>query len=297
MVMRSARTIWIATFGLISFATTTSMATPTQSDWTVLHSQEVKVSYPETTDGLKAMVGELFTLEQAGDVTRSEAPYATLAIPDHKQWFEKTFGQAEGARLETKYVSSSEFRAGLIRRLVKRAVADKRTLLNVQVFQKPDDTSIVLAKAILSAMASPVTLYDAGNTTSPDDKSPFFFGYFVYVDGGFRYLDMNVMRALSTAPPMRTRVGGAVQHAKLRHSVQPDYPEEAKKAGIEGTVRLHVILTKEGGIEEIEVVSGQPLLAKAALDAVRLWRYEPTLLNGEPVEVDTMVDVNFQLKR
>ena len=242
------------------------------------------------------MVGELFTAEKANDDTRSQLVYATLAIPEHEQWFRKTFGKEEGARLDAKYVSSNEAAVTRLKKLVRTAVEQDRMFLNVQIFQTPDDTSIALAKAVLSAMKNPTAIYDVGNATGPDDKSPYFLGYFVFVDGGFRYVDLGVLRALSTAPPLRIRVGGAVQHARLVNSVQPEYPEEAKKAGIEGTVKLHVILTKDGGIEQIQVVSGQPLLVKAALDAVRFWRYQPTLLNGEAVEVDTTIDVVFQLK-
>ena len=99
----------------------------------------MKVAYPQTTDGLKAMVGELFTLEEAADVTGSEPLYATLAIPDHKQWFEKTFGEEEGARLEAKYESSNEAALTRLREFVKTAVEQKRTFLNVHVFQTPND--------------------------------------------------------------------------------------------------------------------------------------------------------------
>jgi TonB family protein len=93
----------------------------------------------------------------------------------------------------------------------------------------------------------------------------------------------------------RLRVGGNVQSAKLLNRVQPAYPEEALRNRIQGTVRLHLILQKDGTVGQLEVVSGHPLLAQAALDAVRQWRYQPTLLNGNPVEIDTTVDVIFML--
>jgi len=62
-------------------------------------------------------------------------------------------------------------------------------------------------------------------------------------------------------------------------------------------VRLHAIIAKDGSILQLEVISGHPLLIQAALDAVRQWKYEPTLLNGQPVEVDTTIDVLFQLNK
>ena len=95
----------------------------------------------------------------------------------------------------------------------------------------------------------------------------------------------------------RIRVGGNVQAARIVNKVQPVYPEAAHQARIQGVVRLHVIIAKDGTITQMEGVSGHPLLQKAALDAVRQWVYQPTLVNGKPVEVDTTIDVIFQLNR
>ncbi|HET8925162.1 MAG TPA: energy transducer TonB [Candidatus Acidoferrum sp.] len=93
------------------------------------------------------------------------------------------------------------------------------------------------------------------------------------------------------------RVGGNVQAARIVNRVQPVYPPLARQTRISGTVRLHAIIGKDGTIQQLEVMSGHPLLQQAALDAVRQWRYQPTLLNGEPVEVDTTIDVIFSLNQ
>lgn len=95
----------------------------------------------------------------------------------------------------------------------------------------------------------------------------------------------------------RIRQGGNVQAARLINRVQPTYPPLARQARIQGTVRLHAIIAKDGTVQQLEVLSGHPLLVQSALDAVRQWRYQPTLLNGEPVEVDTTVDVIFSLNQ
>jgi protein TonB len=79
--------------------------------------------------------------------------------------------------------------------------------------------------------------------------------------------------------------------------ITPIYPPLARQTRISGTVRLHAIISKDGSIQQLEVMSGHPLLQQAALDAVRQWRYQPTLLNGEPVEVDTTIDVIFSLNQ
>lgn len=107
---------------------------------------------------------------------------------------------------------------------------------------------------------------------------------------------------IGAAPPpppkptqTRIRVGGNVAAAKLTHQVQPLYPQIAKTAHVQGTVLLHAIIAKDGTIQELQYVSGPPLLMKSAMDAVHEWRYSPTLLNGEPVEVDTTIQVVFTL--
>ena len=93
------------------------------------------------------------------------------------------------------------------------------------------------------------------------------------------------------------RVGGNVQAARIVNRVQLVYPPLARQTRISGTVRLHAIIGKDGTIQSLEVMSGHPLLQQAALDAVRQWRYQPTLLNGEPVDVDTTIDVIFSLNQ
>jgi periplasmic protein TonB len=95
--------------------------------------------------------------------------------------------------------------------------------------------------------------------------------------------------------PQRIRAGGNVQAAKLISQPLPAYPPLARQARIQGNVVLHAIISKDGRVEQLSVISGHPLLIQAALDAVRQWRYQPTLLNNEPVEVDTTITVTFTM--
>jgi protein TonB len=103
------------------------------------------------------------------------------------------------------------------------------------------------------------------------------------------------VEAPKAAAPQRIRVGGNVQKAMQLFTPTPVYPPLAKQARIQGVVKLNAIISKEGLIEQLSVVSGHPLLIPSALEAVKKWRYKPTLLNGEPVEVITQIDVNFTL--
>ena len=81
------------------------------------------------------------------------------------------------------------------------------------------------------------------------------------------------------------------------NQVKPVYPPLAKQARIQGVVILEAVIDKAGNVAEIKVISGHPLLQQAAIDAVSQWKYKPTLLNGEPVEVVTTVTVNFAFQQ
>jgi len=99
----------------------------------------------------------------------------------------------------------------------------------------------------------------------------------------------------ATAPPTRIVQGGNVQAAALLLSPQPAYPSLARAARQQGPVTLKAIISRDGTIQSLKVLSGPPLLVQAALEAVKQWRYRPTLLNQTPVEVETTITVNFVL--
>jgi protein TonB len=111
---------------------------------------------------------------------------------------------------------------------------------------------------------------------------------------GIGMLAASVM-AWAADPPQKVRVGGKVMAESLVSRVNPVYPPEAKQAGTEGTVRLAVDIGPDGRVQSVNAQSGPDVLVQAAVEAVRQWTYKPTLLNGEPVEVLTTVDVNFTL--
>jgi protein TonB len=94
--------------------------------------------------------------------------------------------------------------------------------------------------------------------------------------------------------PPRISVG--VMDGSLIHRVEPEYPMIAKTMHLSGTVRMHAIIGADGTVRELQILSGNPILAKAARAAVEQWRYEPTLLGSQPVEVETYVTVNFVLE-
>jgi periplasmic protein TonB len=96
-------------------------------------------------------------------------------------------------------------------------------------------------------------------------------------------------------PVKRVRVPSRVADANLIHDVPPQYPPEAGRARIEGTVVLMAVIGKDGTVQDVRVESGLPILAQAAIEAVKQWRYRPYMIDGEPVEVDSRITINFTL--
>lgn len=111
----------------------------------------------------------------------------------------------------------------------------------------------------------------------------------------------SIASAASIAPPLSPtpvarppRLSHAME-AYLVHRVQPEYPPLAKSVRVQGEVVLQAVISRDGTIENLQVLRGHPMLVRAAVDAVRQWRYRPYLLNGEAVEVETQITVNFVL--
>ena len=96
-------------------------------------------------------------------------------------------------------------------------------------------------------------------------------------------------------PVKRMRIASRVAEANLIHDVAPQYPPEAGRARIEGTVVLMAVIGTDGSVKDVRVENGLPILAQAAIDAVKQWRYKPYMIDGEPVEVDSRITINFNL--
>jgi periplasmic protein TonB len=128
--------------------------------------------------------------------------------------------------------------------------------------------------------------YVPGTSTSGDPRGmPNLF------DGGTRPVQP------VAAPPTVTRPlhVSHMSEGNLIRKVQPAYPQLARTARIQGSVVLQAVISKEGAIENLKVLTGHPMLVQSAIDAVRQWRYRPYILNGDPIEVETQIVVNFSL--
>lgn len=268
------------------FAGTLPRLPPTQS--------ETVAAYPNSTQGLEQLASDVFHAFSTKDKSRISALSSECQIPDHAAWFLRTFGQTEGAHLESSYSAWLALSSDEPRKDFQRAFEDQKTQIQVEAFEKSNPPSAGLLRAWLLAMMEPVAMYEL-NSSKAGDKYSFQIGDFVYVHGAFRYLPEEVLLSLSTAPPLRIRIGGNQLVKRMLHMENPHYPSDARKRGVEGTVRLHIVLDTAGNVRDLSVVSGDPTLADAAVEAVRHWKYRPTFLNGHPVEVDSTIDIIFSL--
>ena len=253
-------------------------------------------TYPESADGLKSLLQDIFAAMKSGDKKKFSQLIASLKLPNHKQWFTQTFGATEGGHLEDVYKKQESANADHPEKPFDYAAKSGKTEVTVQLFDKGGDASNRLLHAATEIAVTPISVYTAkGKSADAGDQGSAFLGNFVYVDGAFRLIDNQVFCALSNAPPMRVSIGGNVYAAKIVHKVQPVYPSQARADHVEGTVALHVVVGGDGAVQEASVISGPPALAQAAIDAVKQWRYQPMTLNQKPVEIDTRVDVTFSL--
>lgn len=178
---------------------------------------------------------------------------------------------------------------------VERMVKNGQTAVSVTRFEGPElSEKDFYAVKLVKAMQNPVPIYGV-KMNKPGETAWGIPGFFIFVQGTFRYLGWHAMRGVPNLLPKRIRVGGNVQKAKMVHMVMPVYPNEAKKQKIQGTEVLHTVIDYDRSILDLQWVSGPPELKDAVMDAVKQWRYETTLLNGEPVQVDTTISVVFTL--
>jgi TonB family protein len=225
-----------------------------------------------------------------GDQAKLKEIAHGLMIPNYETWFKTTFGEEDGVKMAAAYQKSLEWQENGLPKLFEGLAKDQGEW-QVEELKEPNlPAATPCQQALVKAAKNGAAFYQVSlqMTGSGGTKAGRPAGYYTLVEGAYRRLDCGGMGLFGPI-----RVGGNVQAARALYKMPPEYPKEARKKGISGTVRLHVIVAKDGSIEQLEVMSGHPLLQQAALDAVRQWRYQPTLLNGSPVEVDTTIDVIF----
>lgn len=261
-------------------------------------------SYPDSADGFQQQLKDLIALRQSGNEGEFRAAMGALAIPNANEWIAAHFLSSDIARLQRDYPLSLEGFQRHLSWVVENAVQLPGWKMTVKPSELPRPPAPVGKESVVPVPTEEVRVenFRYGPAIPEDKTERSWVNSFVYMDGRFRYVggtypfwaeELQGLRSSAIAGP------GAgprsVTSARLIHKVSPEYPKKARKKGVEGVVRLHAIIGKDGTVHELTVVYGDSLLTDAALKAVRQWRYESMLLDGEPVEVDTTIDVNFAL--
>jgi TonB family protein len=251
--------------------------------------------YPDTTDGLRQLLGQLVEAIQKGDTQETSRLLEIQSVPDPKNWFARTFGPGLGERAAELYAQAANDPSPKTLDSLRAAIRGGKLNVDVKRYEPPDESAPEsTVRPLLRAMQTPGAVFVA----SIYKDLPFawrFPGYFFYVNGNFRFVAYSTLRDIPGLLPGRLQIGGNVQAAQITHLVQPTYPLDAKKSHIQGTVVLHAVIGKDGKIASLQFVNGPLELKQAAMDAVQQWIYKPTLLEGIPVEVDTTISVVFAL--
>lgn len=268
--------------------------------------------YPETATGLERLAEDIFRAAKKNDTATYSDLISSLARPVPDEWFQHTFGD-EGDLMLKEYPGAGPRLAIELHAFFLKLRNEKFTQATAQKHEAScDDNSGEMIYPVMVMRQGSVPLYEL--RFHGGDRF-YRLWALAFVDGGFRYVgDLrppecfpakstkrsnaeNKPEDFSEEIEKRLRVGGNVIAARAVNRTRPEYPEIARRENLQGTVKLHAIIAKDGTIRMLRVLTGYWSLAEAAMKAVRHWRYTPTLLEGHPVEVDTTIEVIFSLNR
>ncbi|HTB91438.1 MAG TPA: energy transducer TonB [Candidatus Sulfotelmatobacter sp.] len=260
-------------------------------------------SYSDSTSGLEHLLKDIIKAQRENDAARAEALLKSLILPDYTHWYYENFDDGIAKLSVAAYAANvNSLTAQLARVFLDAQSKDFQRIEAVRYGKNCDDNASELTFAMLDGRLKEFPIYEGRLFKGGEFLRLFAF---VYVDEGFRFLIVpkfeqvvkSEARAREESAAKRLLIGGNVQAARLLNRVQPAYPSVARDEHLSGTVKLHAVIGTDGSVESLRVLSGRCSLARASVDAVRHWRYQPTLLNGAPVEVETEIDVIFSLQR
>ena len=279
--------------------------TPAQS------TQEVR-KYPNSIRGLQNLFEDAIAAARKNDQARLLAITSSMVLPNPAAWFNNLFAADFGPGYAEKYIKEMDnVRVDLASILLGAAQKGSGKLLVSRLDSMCDVEALKDESAILLAREYHEPL---GVVRIQFKDSIRTIRYFVYSGGGFRYIgDLglpthlkpveNDNPASDATPIQRIILPGTVEMTMIVHKVQPEYPMEARQAGAHGTVKLHAIISRDGKVAALEIVSGPCQLTEAAYRAAIQWTFKPTTLQADgetvrhPVEVSCELEIVFNLSR
>jgi TonB family protein len=268
-------------------------------------SQDSAPTYPNTSDGLQNLIMDILHAAKAKDPAKEAELIHSLLMPENSTWFTEEYGPGFGTSLAAAYQRALPGLEQEIRTIYEGSV--QRGWMTPKIFRYADPEEEHAPDHFLNCMNQIVPLY----TTAFQGDSPRLYmllkpgesrnqtagdlpGYFVYHQGGFRFIPGDVLSKLPKERPIRIRLDMNVMRSKLFKEVNPRFPEEALKKHLQGKVTVRLELSRDGNIQEAKLMEGDPVLGRAVMEAVKQWRFEPTRLDGDPVEVEVDVEMVFE---
>jgi TonB family protein len=300
-----------------------SQQTPDQSPPSSAASSPV--SYPDSAGGLEHFGKDLLSALKSNDSARAMTLAQSMALPDSAAWYHQTYGDFTGDEDARAYEYDRPQLASKILGLFKKAIAEGNTGIHVKRYDGGcDDNDGENTYPLLEYRVHKTPLYDLRLFNG---ESYFRLWPLAYVDGTFRYVgdpepwqhfppragarnspssppespaqdkeDREVAQIMQGgAQVSQTGTGGTYAVPKLINQVKPIYPDRAIGEHVQGRINIRAIIGKDGTIKDLRVTKGYCSLAPAAVTAVRQWRYSPPILQGKPIELQTTLDVYFQL--
>jgi TonB family protein len=251
-----------------------------------VHAQQLSpaaatIAYPNNSEGLRQLLNNMLLAARREDESELQSMIRATEIPNYQSWFTTNFGQEKG-----------ESWAGPYGRWLAK---DEREFQELMVKLARMDGEFAVEKLDAAKryelLNGPLDEYRASwkRPEAPKGEELVNVADFFFVEGKFRW------DSTTQYFPFQKPKTGSIVIAKLVKRVSPKYPEEARQKAIQGTVVLNVVLLRDGSVMVQSVAEGDPILSPAAIEAVRQWRYEPTALNGQPIDMDTKISVVFTL--
>jgi TonB family protein len=268
--------------------------------------QGLAPAYSNTSDGLQSLIGDILRATKAKDFAKETELIRSLLLPEDSTWFIDEYGPGFGASLAKAYRRELPGLEQEIKEIYEANMQAGR--MNPKILRYGDPESVnAPIDHFLNCMNQVVPIYQTsflgdqpmfqmtlkqgggGKVTAGDLN-----GYFVYANGGFRYIPSEILMKLPNERPVRIHLGMNVMQSKITRMVYARYPPEAYTKRIGGKVIVRVDLDRDGKIQEAKVVDGNPILSQALLEAVKQWQFEPTRLDGDLVEVEVDVEMIFE---
>ncbi len=264
-------------------------------------------AYPNTPDGLQKLIGDILQAAKDRDSVREAALVHSLLVPANSTWFTVEYGHGFGESLAAAYARLVPELESEIKSIYEGNVERGWMTPKLNIYDNPDAVNAPI-DGFLNCMDKIVPLYQ---TAFHDNSTAFYMsqkpgqngtqaagdlnGFFVYDQDGFRFIPMNVLMKLPRERPVRIKLDMNVMRSKLQTDSHLRYPEAAIRKHISGNVVVQIVIDTAGKTKEMKVTQGDPILSQAVLDDMKNWHFEPTTLDGDPVEVEIDWSTGFTM--